>query len=126
MKMIVLSFNNKLLVKRVIAAPGEWFDLDKDGNVYVDGKLVYITKWLPALRLRELNDLYEKQEGVPYNISIGGGSQGLADVVQQNYMIEATRLYPIEQYFAGTFIGYMRNFRIFKKSKPSRTIFKLG
>lgn len=44
---IVLSFNNKLLVKRVIAAPGEWFDLDKDGNVYVDGKLVdepYLTE----------------------------------------------------------------------------------
>lgn len=37
---IVLSYNNKLLVKRVIAAPGEWVDLDLDGNVYVDGKLL--------------------------------------------------------------------------------------
>lgn len=37
---IVLSFNNKLLVKRVIAGPGQWFDLDQDGNVYVDGELI--------------------------------------------------------------------------------------
>ena len=37
---IVLSFNNKLLVKRVMAGPGQWFDLDQDGNVYIDGKLI--------------------------------------------------------------------------------------
>ena len=37
---IVLSFNNKLLVKRVIAGPGEWLDIDLDGNVYVNGKLI--------------------------------------------------------------------------------------
>ena len=44
---IVLSFNNKLLVKRVIAGPGEWFDIDKNGNVYVNGQLVdepYLTE----------------------------------------------------------------------------------
>ena len=33
----VLSYNNKLLVKRVIAGPGQWVDIDKDGNVFVDG-----------------------------------------------------------------------------------------
>ena len=37
---VVLSYNNKLLVKRMIAGPGEWIDIDKDGNVYVDGKLI--------------------------------------------------------------------------------------
>ena len=37
---IVLSYNNKLLVKRVIAGPGQMFDMDEDGSVYVDGKLV--------------------------------------------------------------------------------------
>lgn len=35
---VVLSYNNKLLVKRVIAGPGQWVDIDPDGNVYVDGK----------------------------------------------------------------------------------------
>ena len=37
---VVLSYNNKLLVKRMIAGPGQWFDMDQDGNVYVDGELV--------------------------------------------------------------------------------------
>lgn len=37
---IVMSYNNKLLVKRVIAGPGEWFDLDLDGNVYVNSTLI--------------------------------------------------------------------------------------
>lgn len=31
-------FNNKILVKRVIAYPGEWIDIDEEGNVSIDGK----------------------------------------------------------------------------------------
>jgi hypothetical protein len=63
--------------------------------------------------LRELHELYEKQEGVPYNISIGGGTQGLAETIQPNYMLNPTRIYPLEKYFAGTFIGYMRSFKMY-------------
>lgn len=37
---VALSFNNKLLVKRVIAGPGQWFDMDKDGNVSIDGEAI--------------------------------------------------------------------------------------
>ena len=37
---VVLSYNNRLLVKRVIAGPGEWVDIDLDGNVYVNDKLI--------------------------------------------------------------------------------------
>lgn len=33
---VALWFGNKLLVKRVIAAPGQWVDIDADGNVFVD------------------------------------------------------------------------------------------
>lgn len=38
----VISFyyNNKVLVKRVIARPGEWIDIDSDGNVYVNEELL--------------------------------------------------------------------------------------
>lgn len=80
---------------------------------YVNGKLKYISKELPRINLRELNDLYEKQEGVPYNISIGGGTQGLAETIQYNYMLNPTRVYPLEKYFAGSFIGYIKSFRIY-------------
>lgn len=36
----VISFyyNNKILVKRVIAFPGEYVNIDKDGNVFIDDK----------------------------------------------------------------------------------------
>ena len=38
----VISFyyNNKLLVKRVIGNPGDWIDIDRKGNVYVNQKLL--------------------------------------------------------------------------------------
>lgn len=31
-------YNNKILVKRVIAGPGEWVDIDKNGQVSINGK----------------------------------------------------------------------------------------
>lgn len=81
---------------------------------YVNGKLKYVSRELPRIELRELhNELYEKQEGVPYNISIGGGTQGLAETIQYNYMLNPTRVYPLEKYFAGSFIGYMKSFKIY-------------
>ena len=80
---------------------------------YVDGKLKYITKELPKFNFHKLNDIYEKQEGVPYNISIGGGTQGLIETVQPNYMLDPSRVYPIEKYFAGTFIGYIKSFKFY-------------
>lgn len=38
----LISFyvGNKILIKRVIALPGQWVNIDKDGNVYVDNKLL--------------------------------------------------------------------------------------
>ena len=80
---------------------------------YVNGKLRYITQELPRITPKALNDLYEKQEGVPYNISLGGGTQGLAETIQYNYMLEPSRVYPLEKNFAGTFIGYLKSFKIY-------------
>ena len=34
---IAFYYNNKILVKRVIARSGEWVDIDEDGYVYVNG-----------------------------------------------------------------------------------------
>lgn len=77
---------------------------------YVNGKLVYITDFLPLINLRKLNDDYAKQEGVCYNMSLGGGTQGLCETVLPNYMLEPSRVYPLEKYFAGSFIGRMKRF----------------
>ena len=38
--LIAFYYNNKILVKRVIAGPGQWVDIDDEGNVYVDGELL--------------------------------------------------------------------------------------
>lgn len=35
---IAFYYNNKILVKRMIAGPGSWVDIDEKGNVTVDGE----------------------------------------------------------------------------------------
>ena len=35
--LVAFYLGNKILVKRCIAGPGQWVDIDEDGNVYVDG-----------------------------------------------------------------------------------------
>lgn len=37
---VAFYYNNKVLVKRVIAGPGDWVDIDEDGSVSVNSKLV--------------------------------------------------------------------------------------
>lgn len=81
--------------------------------VYVNGKLVLVSRELPMLNLKLLNDLQEKQEGVPFNISLGGGSQGLAEVVYLNYMKLPEYILPIEKEFGGSFVGWLKAFRFY-------------
>ena len=38
--LVSFYLGNKLLVKRFIAGPGQWVDIDEAGNVYVDGELL--------------------------------------------------------------------------------------
>ncbi len=37
---VALWYGNKLLVKRIIATPGQWVNIDADGDVYIDGKKI--------------------------------------------------------------------------------------
>jgi hypothetical protein len=53
--------------------------------IYVNGYLKLVSKELPELMLKSLNDNPERQEGVPYSLSIGGGSQGLCERVLLDY-----------------------------------------
>lgn len=44
---IAFYYGNKLLVKRCIAGPSDWIDIDEDGNFYVNGELLdepYLTE----------------------------------------------------------------------------------
>ena len=39
-EIVAFYYNNNILVKRVIANSGDWVDIDKDGSVYVNQKLI--------------------------------------------------------------------------------------
>lgn len=46
-ELVVFYSSNKILVKRYIAGPGQWVDIDEEGNIYVDGELLdepYLTE----------------------------------------------------------------------------------
>ena len=38
---VAFYYNNKILVKRMIAGPGDWFNMDSDGTVYVNNKILH-------------------------------------------------------------------------------------
>lgn len=81
--------------------------------VYVNGRLVLYSKEIPSIQLRALNDTYDKQEGVPYNISLGGGTQGLCDVVYENYKDVPEYVLFLEREFGGSFMGYLKSFKFY-------------
>lgn len=80
---------------------------------YVDGNLVFISKELPEFFFKELNDTYDKQEAVPYNISLGGGTQGLCDTMWLNMYEFPTKILPLEKHFGGTFLGDIKSFKFY-------------
>lgn len=102
-------------------SPDTWFDLRvriiPTGNdymkifFYINGYLKFISRELPAVNFRKLEELNEKQEGVPFNISLGGGTQGLCEMIDfMNYMKNPTERYYMEQNFCGSFIGDLQSF----------------
>lgn len=86
--------------------------------LFVNGQLVLVSKALPMLNLRMLKDNPEKQEGVAYNISLGGGSQGLMDVVYDDFLDGHTDFGfgTIGKEFGGSFNGYFRSFKFYGRA----------
>ena len=84
---------------------------------YVDGRLVLYSRELPKLNLRELADSSDKQEGVPFNISLGGGTQGLVESVYEDRHSHedcgTTPYSPLAKEFGGSFIGYFKSFKFY-------------
>lgn len=84
--------------------------------IYVNGRLRLVSKELPIFDFRLLDDMEDKQEGVPYNISLGGGTQGLCEVIYNDYANVPEKLYPLEKEFGGTFFGYIKSFKFYECS----------
>ena len=81
--------------------------------VYVNGYLKLVSKELPEFAFRELNDDYQKQEGVPYSISLGGGTQGLMETIGPDYMNPPKYILPLERDFGGSFNGDIKSFKMY-------------
>ena len=78
---------------------------------YVNGKLKYVVNEFSEVIARRINDNKLKQVGVPFNISLGGGSQGLIESMTFDGQDPSDLGLPIEKNFAGTFIGGISQFK---------------
>lgn len=112
--------------KKGLIREGEWYSVHVKVSAsekkmrlrfYINNNLVFISTELPKFDFRQLDDQYTKQEMVPFNISLGGGTQGLCDTILPNYMLEPYREYEMERRFGGSFIGYMKTFKFYNCHK---------
>ena len=151
-----LSNNSVLLIEPPITHEGspnaeeveivnlneEWIEElnDRLGSlkIYVNGKILFVINGFEEVIPRGLNTEKEKQLGVPFNISWGGGTQGLRESltltgcsdpttyqqdpeVMPNETLSGTSLSAlttnilIEPNFAGSFDGAISQFRMYTK-----------
>lgn len=82
--------------------------------IYVNGFLVFVSKNIDAFLFKHIDsESSTKQEGVPYNISLGGGTLGLMESILPNYYAISDYILPIERDFCGTFIGDIKSFKMY-------------
>lgn len=82
---------------------------------WVNGRVVYRVEDFIGLKLRALNEWSSKQLGVPYNISWGGGSQGLLESQTFGGPDPSDQGLDIATNFAGTFEGEISQLRFYDK-----------
>ena len=80
-------------------------------SFYVNGKLKYFVDEFDEFIARRLSEYKDKQLGVPFNFSLGGGSQGLIESQTFDGLDPNDRNLPIQENFAGTFIGGISQFK---------------
>lgn len=82
--------------------------------IYVNGFLKLVSKELDSFNFHGIDDCKEKQEGVPYSLSLGGGTLGLLEMITPDYYKVSNYLFPIERDFCGSFIGDIKCFSIYE------------
>jgi hypothetical protein len=80
---------------------------------YVNCRLKFVAEEVDEFIARRLIEQNEKQLTVPYNISIGGGTQGLLESMTFDGQDPDDLGMLIEQNYAGTFIGDISQFRFY-------------
>jgi hypothetical protein len=80
---------------------------------YVNSKLKFVAEDVDEFVARRLNEYKDKQLGVPFNYSLGGGSQGLLESMTFDGQDPEDLGLIIEQNFAGTFYGDISQFRFY-------------
>jgi hypothetical protein len=80
-------------------------------SFYINGKLKFWVEEFSEFIARRLNEYKDKQLGVPFNFSLGGGSLGLIESQTFDGLDPNDRNLPIQENFAGTFIGGISQFK---------------
>ena len=78
---------------------------------YINGMLKFTVYNFPEFIGKRLDEYKAKQVGVPFNFSLGGGSQGLIESQTFGGLDLSDRGLPIEQNFGGSFIGGISQFK---------------
>jgi hypothetical protein len=91
-------------------------------TVYVNGYLKWTLEDFDEFIFRELNEHREKQQGVPFNYSLGGGTQGLIESNTVNGPDIKDEGLVLQENFAGTFEGGISKFKLFGCSLDITTI----
>jgi len=82
-------------------------------SFYLNSKLIYWVDEFDEFIAKRLNEYKDKQVGVPFNFSLGGGSQGLLESQTFDGLDFNDRGLLIEENFAGTFIGKISKFNFY-------------
>ena len=84
-------------------------------SFYINGYLKYRVRVIKEMIPRGVNDWPEKQLGVPYTMSLGGGTQGLIETKTFGGPDNKDFELPIQENFAGSFMGGIAKFRFYSE-----------